>query len=229
MSDPIEAMQQMVETMIAEVRTAEPGVVVSYNPATNRAVVRPAMPKRMADGTSLEAPAIHEVPVMWPVGSGGGANGVSFTFPIKPGDGVMLTYQQRSIDGWAAGNNGAPQDPRQYDVNDAVAIPGLRSQDVSPHPTDVELRFGQSVLRMAPSGAVELVSANGQRLQMQSNGTTTVMSAGGTLTLNPDGTATYSGGVITTDSDIVVNGISFLNHRHTGVQTGGGNTGGPIA
>lgn len=241
--DPVQAIQQAIEQQIAEVNTMEPGVVVSYNPATNRAIVRPTMPKRLADGSILEAPNVYEVPILWPVSSGGGANGVSMTMPIQPGDGVMLAYQQRSLDGWGSENNAAPDDPRRHDMTDAVAIPGLRASGVSANPTDVEIRFGQSRIRImpdtsimaeTPGGALELTTAGAvlrwgaMRLEMGTAGAATLMSAAGTLTLNADGSATYTGGTITTDSDVIADGISLKNHVHSGVQAGANNTGAPV-
>lgn len=241
--DPIEAIQQTVEGMLSEMNTMEPGVVVAYNPATNRATVRPAMPKRLADGSVLEAPSVYEVPVLWPVSSGGGANGVSMTMPIQPGDGVMIAYQQRSLDGWGSGNDAAPDDPRRHDMSDAVALPGLRSTEVSANPTDLEIRFGQSRIRIAPDtsimaetpgGALELTTAGAvlrwgsMRLEMGLAGAATLMSAAGTLTLNADGTASYVGGDIVTSGDVIAGGVSLRTHVHSGVQSGSNTTGVPV-
>lgn len=45
-----------------------------------------------------------------------------------------------------------------------------------------------------------------------------------TLTVNVQGTIN----VTATGGDVVVSGISLKNHTHSGVQTGGGNTGAPV-
>lgn len=242
--DPVAAIQQAIDASLSEVNTMEPGIVVSYNPATNRAIVRPAMPRRLADDSILEVPNLYEVPVLWPVSSGGGANGVSMTMPIQPGDGVMIAYQQRSLDGWSSNNNAAPDDPRRHDISDAVAIPGLQARNVEANPTDLEIRFGQSRVRImpdtsimaeTPGGALELTTDGAvlrwgsMRLEMGVAGAATLMSAAGVLTLNADGSATYTGGPITvTGGDVIADGISLKTHRHSGVQTGAGNTGTPI-
>ena len=247
--DPIQAIQQVVESMLGEMNTSEPATVVSFNPATNRATVRASMPKRLADGTVLEAPQIYEVPMVWPVSSGGGAGGAIMSFPVQPGDGVMLMYQQRSLDGWGSGNNDAPDDPRQHDISDAVAVPGLNATNVTPNPTDVEIRFGESRMLIRPDKSISVETPGGildltiagavlrwgtSRLEMNNSGAASLMSAGGALTLNPDGSANYTGGVITTDSNIVTSAdviagtISLRNHVHTNVQPGSGNSGAPL-
>jgi hypothetical protein len=246
--DQIQAIQQVIETALAEANTAEPARIVSYNPATNRAIVRASMPKRMADGSVLDAPQIYEVPVVWPVSSGGGAGGAILSFPVKPGDGVMLIYQQRSLDGWSSGNDAAPDDPRHHDISDAVAIPGLSASGVSPNPTDVELRFGQSRMVIQPDASVHVETPGGTvdlttTEAVMRVGATTVhivggaiklTTAGGTLTIGADGSATYSGGTLTTDSNIVTSGdviagtISLRNHIHSGVQGGASNSGAPV-
>src|SRR4029077_12213620 len=111
-SDLIESLQTMIESSLSEINTGTPGEVVSYNAATNRAVVRPTLPKKLDNGEVLEAPKIVEVPVQFHSSGGGNA---SFTFPLKPGDPVTLSYQQRSMEGWLKGSKDAPDDPRQFD------------------------------------------------------------------------------------------------------------------
>ena len=131
MSDTLlTAMQGMVEAALAEVNTAVPGVIVSYDPGSNRAVVRAALPKRLADDTVLAAPQIVSVPVVWPSADVGGRQ-AALTFPLKAGDGVLLHFSQRSLETWLSGGSGAPDDPRMFDLTDAIATPGLNAGGVA--------------------------------------------------------------------------------------------------
>src|SRR4249919_1062844 len=114
------SIQQAVETMLGDINTQSPGTIVSYDAATNRAIVKPTLPKRLANDEELQSPQIVEVPVVW-TSSGGGKAGI--TFPLQPGYGVMLSFQQRSMEGWLDGKNTMPDDPRQFDLSDCVAIP----------------------------------------------------------------------------------------------------------
>lgn len=208
----IQAMQIATETSLSEVNTMMPGKIISYDPARNRAIVQPIQPKAMADGTSLEPPTIAEVPIAWGMGSGGTAG---LTAPIKPGDGVMLQFSQRSLEGWLSGNNMAPDDPRRFDLTDAVAVPGLAASGVVANATDVELRFGPVKLRLRPDGGAVLETV------------------GGNLTITADGVAAFTGPRVTVSGDVVVTGdvtagtISLRNHVHLGVQSGGGISGVP--
>lgn len=157
-SDLIDALQLLVETSLGDVNTSVPGTVVSYDAAKNRAVVKPAFPKMIANGDTLDAPQIVEVPIVWPASGGGSA---SFTMPLKPGDGVMLSFQQRSLEGWLAGKTEAPDDPRTFDLSDCVAIPGCSATGTTAHEDDVVLKFGESEVRIKPGNIISIGNAKG--------------------------------------------------------------------
>jgi len=147
----IQSIQTMIESALSEINTQLPVTVISYDAAKNRAVVKPVMPKALADDSSLESPQIVEVPIVW-TASGGGKS--TLTMPIKPGDGGMLAIQQRSLEGWLSGKNEMPDDPRQFDLSDGVFIPGLQSSGISADPNDVVLRFEKAEVRIKPDGSI---------------------------------------------------------------------------
>jgi len=147
----IQSLQTMIESALSEVNTQLPATVISYDPVKNRAVVKPSMPKRYADDESSDSPQIVEVPIVW-TASGGGKS--TLTMPIKPGDGVMLSFQQRSLEGWLSGKNDIPDDPRQFDLSDCVAIPGCQPSGISADPNDVVLRFEKAEVRIKPDGSI---------------------------------------------------------------------------
>jgi hypothetical protein len=151
-SDPRENIQIMVESILSEaVNTNMPGSIVSYDAARNRAVVKPDLPKRLDSNESLMPPQIVEVPIVWPASGGGNA---SFTMPLKPGDKVMLATQQRSLEGWLNGKYDMPDDPRQFDLSDCVAIAGCQPSGIVAHPDNVVLKFGAANLTMRPDGSI---------------------------------------------------------------------------
>lgn len=152
MSDSlIDAFEGAMAAALGEVNTAMPGRIVSYDAARNRAVVQPALPKRLADGSTLLPPAIHEVPVLWP-----SAGGAVLTMPLRAGDEVWLEFAQRSLDGWLSGNDAAPDDPRQHDLTDCVARPGGGRDVVEVDADAVVLRLGGLALRLEPGGTARL-------------------------------------------------------------------------
>ena len=154
----VSALQVMVESSISEINTQIPGTIISYDAEKNRAVVKPSLPRRLADDEPLPAPNIVEVPLVWASGSGGKTG---LTMPVKPGDGVMLVFQQRSLEGWLDGNNKEPDDPRQFDLSDCVAIPGCASSGIVAHPDDVVLRFDKAEVRIKPDGTIALGNDKG--------------------------------------------------------------------
>jgi hypothetical protein len=146
----VSSLQTMVETSLSGVNTSMPGVVVSYNAGTGRAAVRPSLPKQLADGRSLPAPEIVEVPVIWPT-----AGGATMTMPIRPGDPVLLHFAQRSTEGWLSGDNSAPDDPRMHDLTDAFASPGLTASR-NADPENFVLSFEGASITFKPGGIISI-------------------------------------------------------------------------
>lgn len=148
----VNAMLSTVRNEISGIHTAAPGEIVSYDPGTNQASVKPAIKKKVPDGRMLDFPVIVGVPVVWPTAAGGQA---SLTLPLKAGDGVLLVFSERSIDDWIVG--GESEDLRQYDLTDAIAIPGCNNSAPAAgmaHPEDACLAFGGTSLRITPGGDV---------------------------------------------------------------------------
>lgn len=201
MSDVIDALQIATESQLSEVNTMLPGTVVSYDAGRNRAVVRPTLPKALADGLPLDAPTVAEVPILWPASAGGAV----FTMPIRPGDGVMLVFAQRSLEGWLGGNNGAPDDPRRFDLSDAVAIPGLRASGPGADPDAVVLALDGAILRLEPGGTARLTVTK----------------------LVVEGNVEVSGKIDCT-GDVKAGLISLQLHKTSLVQPGAGVSGVPV-
>lgn len=209
----ISALQATMETALSDVNTAMPGKVVSVD--GNRVVVKPTMPKALANGQSLEAPNIVRVPVVWPMAQGGR---LGLTMPLRPGDGVLLVFSQRGLEGWLSGQETAPDDPRRFDLSDAIAIPGLLPNGPEPDTDEVQLFFNNTTVRLLPDGSAIVQNDNGS------------------LTLQADGQCSYSGPKMTINADVQVNGtlrasndvfagtVSLHNHVHN--NSGGTGIGG---
>jgi phage baseplate assembly protein gpV len=194
-SDHVDALESAIRSVLSEMNTTAPGRVVSYNPATNRAVVQPTLPKMLADGTALPAPTIAEVPILFPT-----AGSSVQTQPIRPGDQVWLEFSQRSLEGWLSGNDAAPDDPRQFDMTDCVARPGGGRDVTGVDPDAVVIRHGATTMRLLEGGVVELT---------------------GNLVVTGNVVVT---GTITSTGPIVGAGIGLSTHTHGETGTGGGTT-----
>jgi hypothetical protein len=208
----VSAFQDMMESKMSEMNTHMPGTIVSYNAETNRAVVRPDLPKALASDESLPPPNIVEVPIVWTTSSGGKSG---LTMPVKAGDGVMLAFQQRSLEGWLSGNKDMPDDPRQFDLSDCVAIPGCSSTGISADPTDVVLRFNETEVRITPDNNVRIGNNNGF-ISVDSDGNIIVQAK--SLKLQADTIHVDAGG----------HSFTLETHRHIGVRSGPDVSGTPI-
>jgi hypothetical protein len=127
-SDSIETIETHLDGRQAQIHTAQPGHIVSYDPTTMTATVQLGLQAlhQKIDG-SIEPVTIHpvsDVPVHFP-----GGGGHTMTFPIKPGDECLVIFAERNIDAWHQhGGTQKPLDYRMHDVNDCFAMVGLRSQ-----------------------------------------------------------------------------------------------------
>ncbi len=114
-----------VRSQLARVHTSLPGVVVSYDEATQTATVRPSVRFKFKDADGViqayDPPAIANVPVAFPR-----SGAFSITWPIAAGDTVTLWFSERSLDEWksVAGSTHEARDVRRFDLSDAVAYPG---------------------------------------------------------------------------------------------------------
>lgn len=117
-----------IDSKLERLHIATPGRVESYDETTQKASVKPLIKRGFFDENDQrqvdDLPIVNEVPVCFP-----GAGSYSITFPIAAGDIVLLIFSDRSLDKWlqGQGQNSDPLDDRICDLNDAVAIPGLRT------------------------------------------------------------------------------------------------------
>jgi len=119
-----ELLEQAIESKLADVRVSMPGYIENYDPDKLIADVRPALKKQYTDGDIQDLPVIPSVPVVWQSGTDS-----ALVMPLKRGDPVLLVFSERSLDLWQTrGGVQAPGDPRKFDLTDAIAIPGLKSQ-----------------------------------------------------------------------------------------------------
>jgi hypothetical protein len=135
-----ELLRAATEAGQANLHTALPGRVESYDHTEQRASVKPLIKKAYRDGAEQSMPVIDRVPVVFPR-----SGGASLTFPVKPGDGVLLVFSERAMERWKSrGGEQTPGDPRKHDLTDAIAIPGLNPFSAGSESTtndDVELVY----------------------------------------------------------------------------------------
>lgn len=159
MTTMTDAMRQAIQFQLYDVHTALPGQVISYDYSTQKASIQPCLKKSYLDGTTQEMPILNNVPVVFPK-----AGGASLTFPVMPGDNCLLLFIERSTDLWkSVGGIVAPNDPRKFDLSDAVAIMGLMpfsENSLSENNEDVLLTYKNSNIRIKASGDIQIQTAS---------------------------------------------------------------------
>lgn len=153
-----ETIQTLINDRLLNLHTALPGRIVSYNSATQRCDVAPLLQRKYTDGRVKNLPVIPNVPLVQP------SSGTTFIhLPIEVGTGVLLIFSERSIDKWkTSGGFQDPDDPRKFDLSDAIAIPGLRpfNDPVSPpNNTQITIKSGTTEIRISKDGAVSIVAS----------------------------------------------------------------------
>lgn len=158
MSTPSDIFRNSVLSLLNSVHTSMPGIVKSYNPATNKATIQPALNKAYESG-EMPLGLMENVPIMFQAGSN-----FSINFPINEGDYVLLIFCERSIDLWkSVGGQVTPDDPRKFHLSDAVAIPGLMpfTGDFSKNNgEDFIISFAGSEIRIKANGDIQIKTAS---------------------------------------------------------------------
>ncbi len=123
-----DVVKDAIAARLLDVWTAIPAKVIDYDKATQSCSVQ-IITRRGELGEDGERIAkklevINHVPVKF-LGSGD----FSQTWPILPGDTVLLQFTSGSIDRLLGigGDDVDPEDDRRFSINDAIAAPGLRA------------------------------------------------------------------------------------------------------
>lgn len=116
----IESLKKMVRREAAEMHTAVPGTIISFDPVKCQAVVQPVMKFEKPDGTKMDYPQISGVPVAFPQAASMTA---VIAYPVKPGDSCLLIFMEQALDYWMYGQE--TQTNLRFDLTNCVCIPGL--------------------------------------------------------------------------------------------------------
>lgn len=238
-----QADQALAESISSKIRVAMPGIIQSFDPDAVTCVVLPAVKGEETDSNGkrmpLDLPLLVDVPVIFPRGGG-----VTLTFPVKAGDECLVVFADRCIDfWWQSGGVQEPVSERQHHLADGFAIVGPQSQaqkisGISTSAAQLRTDDGAAFIELDPGSHAVNVTTTG-KLTASALGGTEINSPeivlNGNVTINGNlaqgmgesgGTATMLGPVNVTN-DVTAGGISLETHKHGGVETGSGSTGGP--
>lgn len=161
-----------VLSALKDVHTSIPGIIDSFDPATQTAKVTPSVKRVLKGGREIQLTQITDVPVYFMR-----AGGFVITHPVTKGMECWIHFSERSIDSWKKfGDIRVPNDKRMHDITDAFIVPCVTSQ-INP----IESFDNQNVniintgsekvskITLKPSGEVEIT---GESLKL--NGDVTV-------------------------------------------------------
>ena len=117
--DLVSTFEEVLDAVSKDIYTAIPSLISTYDDASRRARIRPALRRVEVDGRAFERPAVEDVPVVWPGGGGCTAHG-----RLKEDDPVLTVFSMRGINGFLDTHELADQDvDGTLSPKDAVALP----------------------------------------------------------------------------------------------------------
>lgn len=127
----VDAIDTAINAVLENVHTCIPGRVKSYGGHAKRVgVVQPSVRLPMLAGPSMDIPAIHGVPFVFPSTASG-----SLLFPVKKGDGVLIVFSEVGFGKFMASSENDVVDAdsaHRHALTDAIAIPGFFSPTAMP-------------------------------------------------------------------------------------------------
>lgn len=165
--DPNEMLLAVLDGALADVWTALPGTVESFDPVAMTCSVQPAIKMRASapDGstTSVALPLLVDCPVQFPAGGN-----CTLTFPVAKGDECLVVFASRCIDAWWQSSGVQEQaEPRMHDLSDGFVLLGTRSRpralaDVSTGSAQLRSDDGATFIDLDPSTQkVKIVAPGG--------------------------------------------------------------------
>ena len=182
-------------------RVAMPGIIQSFDPVEQTVTVQCAIREKFnmdGDLSWQEIPLLLDVPIIFPR-----AGNYILTMPIQAGDECLVVFGDSCMDAWWQSGGVQNQiDCRRHDLSDGYAIVGLYSQ-----PRRIN-NYSTSTAQLRNLSGDAYVELSGSDINIVGN------------------SVTISAGSVTIGGSTTIDGRSFMGHTHTGVQTGGGSTGG---
>lgn len=222
------AIQSHIKQLRTELFTTLPAKVVAYYPETQTADLQPLVGFVYIDGYKNPMPIVEGCPVYFPTGGG-----ATMTFPVKPNDMAILSFTMLPLDNFSVsdGSKVVYERPvRTHNISDAVAFVGIgtRTNNVSPDPDNVSIKFNEAYIKITPSGEVNIKS---------SHITADAPTVDFTGNVNIAKNLTVQGNISTpskvTSPSIVSGGVEMTGHTHPagGIRDGenrpcSGNSGG---
>lgn len=232
LNDPQESLRIAMDGHQAQMWTALPGILQSFDADKMTATVQPSIQGqlRQADGSwkDVSLPLLLDCPVIFP--SGGG---FALTFPLAKGDEGLVVFSSRCIDAWwYSGGIQKQARHRMHDLSDGFFLPGCFSQPrklANVSSANVQLRSDDSTLLLDFDKAAGVATLKAPT-QIVLDAPLTHIKGGLVIDgivseqIGGGGTINLGNANLSTSGDVVAGGKSVKGHTHGGVQPGGGHT-----
>lgn len=189
-----EIIRDAFTAMAHDLHVGLPAKVEAYYPEDGTVDVKPLIKKNYVNETGYTPiQVITKVPLQSL--SMGEAH---FSLPVKKGDEVWLVFGERSICQWFdSGTDSEPISPRHHDIQDAIAIPGVRSgrtpMERKGATDSIEMALGSTWIEITAEGKVKITNGSQDLVKILSDLIGTLKSAQVQTT---DGPAPFSSGTI---------------------------------
>lgn len=191
-------------------RVAMPGLIVSFDPVKQTAVVQPALTEleRIAGvlTTKILQPLV-DIPIVLPR-----AGGYTLTLPVQAGDECLVVFGDSCMDAWhQSGGQQNEWEQRRHSLADGFAILGPWSNPrVLANYSTVSAQLRNDAGTVTVDVAASQVTVTAPTVQV--NGTTVNVTGSSQVNISGSGNTT-------------IEGRNFLTHHHSGVQTGSSSSG----
>ncbi|MDE0001282.1 MAG: Gp138 family membrane-puncturing spike protein [Rhodospirillaceae bacterium] len=114
------SMDRILTAFAASLRTVMPGMVESWDAATNRAVVSLSLQVPSAESAAelLDRPLLSDVPMIFP-----GSQQVSLVWRVRRGDQVLVLWSKHGLEAWKKSAFGRARQGGLFAASGAVALP----------------------------------------------------------------------------------------------------------
>ena len=122
-----ELMRSHQEKVSSSIRVASPGIIQSFDPASQSCTVQLAIRERVKndDGTTSDTPVpiLLDVPVVFPRTAK-----FALTLPVEAGDECLVVFADSCINAWySSGGVQNQEERRRHDLSDGFAVIGVGS------------------------------------------------------------------------------------------------------
>ncbi len=147
-------LEVTIDTCLSSINTCMPAIVVEYDNSTQRAVVQPCFRRKYSDGIVKNLPLITNVPLLFPR-----TQSAFISFPVKKDDYVLLLFSQRSLDKFLTqGGIVTVDDPRKFDLTDAVALCGFFPTSCESSSEDLRIKHSDTTIDIKSSGKFRITN-----------------------------------------------------------------------